>query len=95
MNATLLNQNLEETDILKRLFDLERWGISRSDNFYSKKNEVFKEFENSTKLIDGRYQVKLPWMAHSESLHDNHRYANNRFRTLVKSFKRNLDFNCE
>lgn len=43
---------------MKRLFDLEGFGISRNDNMNSFYNVVLKEFVNSAKLIECLYTVK-------------------------------------
>lgn len=55
MNATVCNRNSENTDILKRLSDLERLGTCRNGYLNSRDEEVLKQFENSIKPFEYNY----------------------------------------
>lgn len=61
--------------------------ISCSDNLNSEDDKVLKEFENSRKAIESRYQVKIPWSKNTESLNDNYSYTHTHLWKLVQDIR--------
>lgn len=76
------DDNLESQ--LSRFWSLEELGIN-----VQKENSVYKRFEEEIKLIDGRYEVKLPWKAEHPILPDNFSLSRRRLQKLIPKLKAN------
>ena len=69
---------------VKKVLDVE------SSQFNINDVKVYKHFQNSTKFINGRYQVELPFKDKDEVLGDNYKIARARLKSLYMSeFKDN------
>ena len=77
-------------DVIKSFWNLESIGIVEKDPVNV--NPVLQEFEESVSMVDGRYEVALPWRPDAAS-----RFQNNvrldaiRLRHLDKRLAQNLD----
>lgn len=80
---------------MKKLFDLEGFGISRSDNMNSYFNEVLEEFVNSAKLIENLYPVRPTGNENSQSQQYNYIKAENCLSKFFKEFKKNRELHSQ
>ena len=77
-------------DVIKSFWNLESIGIVEKDP--ENVNPVLQEFEKSVSMVDGRYEVALPWRPGAASrLQNNVRLAAIRLRHLDKRLAQNLD----
>ena len=77
-------------DVIKSFWNLESIGIVEKDSVNV--NPVLQEFEKSVSMVDGRYEVALPWRPGAASrLQNNVRLAAIRLRHLDKRLAQNLD----
>ena len=75
-------------DVIKSFWNLESIGIAGKDPVNV--NPVLQEFEKSVSMVDGRYEVALPWRPDAAS-RNNVRLAAIRLRHLDKRLSQNLD----
>ena len=77
---------------IRNLWSLESVGISPKENEDSLENDpVLSHFSENVKLVDGRYEVALPWNKNKCDLLDNEHVAHRR----MMSLNRRLDSNPE
>ena len=93
----ILNEKNELQKTLSNFWSLESLGISpeESENinhgeFTMKNADVLHAFNSEVNInTEGRYEVKLPFKANHEQLHDNYQNSKNRLRNLIKKFHHN------
>ena len=68
-------------DRLKSFWELESFGISKSDC------SVYDKFGSSIRFVEGRYEVELPWKEAHLALPDNYHLCLRRLRGLLKRLK--------
>ena len=66
---------------IKSFWDLESFGISASEH------SVYDDFGSSIQLVDGRYEVQLPWKEGHPALADNYKLCLRRLHGLTKRLK--------
>ncbi len=77
---------------VRNLWSLESVGISAKENEDSLDNDpVLSHFSENVKMVEGRYEVALPWNRNKCDLLDNEHLANKR----LMSLNRRLDLNPE
>ena len=75
--------NRELNDTLKLFCDLESMGIQPLSN-----DPVTDYFTNTVRMVDGRYEVSLPWQESHEPLPDNIAICRRRLHCLLQQLKR-------
>ena len=78
--------NRELNDTLKLFWDLESMGIQPLSN-----DPVSDYFTNTVRMVDGRYEVSLPWQESHEPLPDNIALSRRRLHGLLQRLKREPD----
>ncbi|RWR99520.1 uncharacterized protein B4U79_08668, partial [Dinothrombium tinctorium] len=92
-NVMKVSIDEEISNRLKSFWEIESIGIKEPKPSISKKDEnVMKEFENSTRKVEGRYEVALPWKENAKELNSNIDVAKRRFEYLIKRFTSNPSF---
>ena len=82
-------QDIPES-MIRNLWDLESVGISVQECEDSLCNDtVLSNFRNHVKLIDGRYEVALPWNRNKSELLDNEHLAHKRLLSLSRKLESN------
>ena len=66
---------------IKSFWELESFGISDSEH------SVYDDFGSSIQLVDGRYEVQLPWKEGHPALTDNYQLCLKRLHGLTKRLK--------
>jgi hypothetical protein len=66
---------------IKSFWELESFGISPSEQ------SVYDDFGSSIRLVDGRYEVQLPWKEGHPALADNYQLCLRRLQGLTKRLK--------
>ena len=78
--------NRELNDTLKLFWDLESMGIQPLSN-----DPVTDYFTSTVRMVDGRYEVSLPWQESHEPLPDNIALCRRRLQGLLRRLKREPD----
>ena len=74
---------------IKSFWELELFGIMASEH------SVHDEFGSSIRLVEGRYEVQLPWKDAHPALPDNYQLCLKRLHGLVKRLKQDPTILCE
>ena len=80
-------QSLDEC--LKSFWDLESFGITQPDR------TTLDEFQDSIRLVDGRYEVSLPWKDSCPVLPDNYQLSLRRLRGLLLRLRKDEEVFAE
>ena len=77
-----MSRNLQQLDNrIKAFWELESFGISASEH------TVYDDFGSSIQLVEGRYEVQLPWKEGHPALADNYQLCLRRLQGLTKRLK--------
>ena len=77
-----LSSKLQQLDNrIKSFWELESFGISASEH------SVYDDFGSSIRLVDGKYEVQLPWKEGHPALADNYQLCLRRLHGLMKRLK--------
>lgn len=79
----VINERNHLNNLVEKFWNLESLGVSNHEE------STFEKFTNETKFVDGRYEVKLPFINEHVLPDDNLNLSKNRLKGLVKRNKHN------
>ncbi len=87
-------QDVELQDQLKRFWDTQSFGVSHNLKQPTSLEDrlALEILDSGTKLVDGQYQVPMLWKVEAANFPDNRPGAEERYKSLLKRFKKDHGF---